>query len=66
MFSAAALICQMTAISLTLVAYVISVKRMSIMFGVIFGALIFKEQGLRERLAGVIIMQAGVVVILLF
>jgi multidrug transporter EmrE-like cation transporter len=33
--------------------------------GVLFGSLIFQEQGLRERLAGVLVMLAGVLCITL-
>ncbi len=64
-FMAMAGMSQMTAITMTLVPYVISVKRTSILMGVIFGTLIFKEKGLRERLSGVIIMIVGVVLITL-
>jgi len=56
---------QMLAISLTQVTYVISVKRMSVVFGVLFGTLFFKEKGLRERLAGAMLMVVGVVMITL-
>lgn len=56
---------QMTAISLSLVSYVISIKRMSVIFSVVWGALIFKETGIKERLIGVIIMIAGVLCITL-
>ncbi len=58
-------IAQMTAISLTLVAYVISVKRTSAIIGVLSGHLVFKESGLRERLCGVIVMVVGVMFITL-
>jgi drug/metabolite transporter (DMT)-like permease len=64
-FMAMAGMSQMTAITMTLVPYVISVKRTSILMGVIFGTLIFKEKGIRERLSGVIIMIVGVVLITL-
>lgn len=64
LFNATAQIFQMTAVSLTLVAYVISVKRTSVIFGVIFGALLFKEKGLKERLVGAAIMVAGVALIM--
>lgn len=56
---------QMVAVSLTLVAYVISIKRTSAAISVLMGSLFFREKGLRERLAGVFIMLAGVVVITL-
>jgi len=59
-------VCQMTAISLTLVAYVISIKRTSAIMGVLFGYLVFKEKGIRERLVGVIVMVLGVLFITLF
>lgn len=52
--------CQMTAINLTLVAYVISVKRISALFSVIFGSLILKEQNIKEKLVGSMIMIIGV------
>ncbi len=58
-------LCQMMAISLTLVAYVIAIKRTSILLGVVLGALLFREQGLRERLAGVLVMLLGVLCIVL-
>ncbi len=58
-------ICQMAAIRLALVAYVISIKRTSAVLAVIMGVLIFKESGFRERLVGVIIMVLGVVLITL-
>lgn len=66
LFGALALIFQMTAINLTLVAYVISIKRISAIMGVLFGYLIFKEKGIKERLLGVIIMVIGVLFITLF
>ncbi len=65
LFSALALIFQMTAINLTLVAYVISIKRTSAIMSVLFGYFIFKEKGLKERLAGVVIMVIGVLFITL-
>ncbi len=63
--NASAVFFQMTAVSLTLVTYVISVKRLSVVFSVLFGYLIFKEQGIKERLLGSLLMVAGVVIIAL-
>ncbi len=63
LFSALTLIFQMTAISMTLVAYVISIKRTSTVMTVLFGYLIFKEKGVKERILGSIIMILGVVLI---
>lgn len=62
-FTAVAVVAQMTALTLTLAAYVIAVKRTSILFEVLLGRLLFREVGLRERLAGVITMIAGVLLI---
>lgn len=54
---------QMLAISLALVAYVISIKRTSAVFAIVFGYLFFREKGIRERLAGAILMVTGVFLI---
>ncbi|WP_017662719.1 EamA family transporter [Baaleninema simplex] len=64
-FNAIALTCQMTALSLTLVAYVISVKRTSAVFSVLWGKLLFREVGLKERLSGAVVMVVGVAFIAL-
>jgi uncharacterized membrane protein len=56
---------QMAAIQLTLVAYVISIKRTSAILSVVLGFLIFKEKGFRERLTGSVIMIFGVLLITL-
>ncbi|MBI5045393.1 MAG: EamA family transporter [Candidatus Niyogibacteria bacterium] len=63
-FGALVSIFQMTAVNLILVSYVIAIKRLSIIFTTIAGYLFFKEQKLRERLAGAIIMLIGVVLII--
>jgi len=55
----------MTAINMTLVAYVISIKRTSVIMSVFWGYLIFKEKGLKERLFGSFLMIIGVVLITL-
>lgn len=57
------LVTQMTAIQLTLVAYVISIKRSGIVLGVFWGWLIFKEKGLRTRLPAAALMVAGTILI---
>ena len=64
-FSALTIIFQMIAISLTLVAYVISIKRVSVVFGVLWGRFFFKEIGIKERLIGALVMVLGVVLITL-
>jgi len=53
----------MLAISMTNVAYMISLKRTSLLFGVLYGALWFKEEKIAERLTGAIIMIIGVFLI---
>ena len=64
-FSALLTICQMTAINLTLVAYVISIKRTSVIFSIVFAYFIFKEKGIKERLTGAFLMIIGVFLITL-
>jgi drug/metabolite transporter (DMT)-like permease len=49
----------MVAMSLAKVAYVISVKRMSLLIGVFYGYLFFKEKNIRERLFGAALMFIG-------
>ncbi|OAG27182.1 DMT family transporter [Thermodesulfatator autotrophicus] len=51
------------AVSLAPVAYMIAIKRLSVLFGVIIGGLIFKEQAFKERLFGASLMVAGVFLI---
>jgi drug/metabolite transporter (DMT)-like permease len=47
------------------VAYMIAVKRTSLLFGILYGALIFRESGVKARLTAGAIMLAGVVVIVI-
>jgi len=60
MFLTLSLICQMTAIKMALVSYVISIKRTSIIFSSLYGFFIFKEPFLKFRLIGILIMVLGV------
>jgi len=60
------LVFYMFAIQITLVSYVISIKRVSILFGVMLGYLIFKEKNIKARLAGAVVMVLGVLFITLF
>jgi drug/metabolite transporter (DMT)-like permease len=53
----------MLAISQIQAAYMISVKRTSLLFGVLYGAAWFKEEKIRERLWGTILMISGVFLI---
>ncbi len=65
LFSALTWAFQMTALKLTLVAYVIAIKRTSTMMSAYFGHIIFKEKGSKERVAGTLIMILGVLSIAL-
>ena len=61
-----ALIFQMSAIKMTLVPYLIAVKRTSVIMTSLFGLFLFKEKGMRERLVGVVLMVLGVFMIAFF
>jgi drug/metabolite transporter (DMT)-like permease len=52
--------CQFTALTLTLVAHVIAIKRTSTVIAVFFGFWLFKESGLFYRTLGAGIMVLGV------
>lgn len=47
------------------VAYMIAVKRTSLLFGILFGALLFRESGLTRHLLAATLMLSGVALILL-
>jgi drug/metabolite transporter (DMT)-like permease len=51
------------AISMVEAAYMLSVKRSSVVFGVVMGALFFKEEKVAERFLGSLIMLSGVCLI---
>lgn len=46
-------------------AYMVSVKRTSLLFGILYGAVLFRERGLGRHLAAGAVMVAGVAVIML-
>lgn len=56
---------QMTALMLTLAAFVIAVKRTSTLFGVLLGHSLFDESHVRERLVGAAVMLAGFILLTL-
>ena len=64
LFSLLEYITGMVAMSLTNVAYMISVKRLSLLMGVLYGHFLFHEPGLRERVAGGVLMVTGVSLIM--
>jgi len=53
------------AISMVEAVYMISVKRMSILFAVIYGWLLFKETDIKSRILGAALMFLGIIVITL-
>ncbi len=63
MFNGLSLVLYIEAIMRGPLPYVLSLKRLSILIGMILGAICFGEQRLRERLLGAAVMVAGVVVI---
>jgi drug/metabolite transporter (DMT)-like permease len=56
----------MLAISLTKAAYMIALKRTSLIIGVLYGAWWFREEKIMERLSGALLMVAGAILIGLF
>jgi uncharacterized membrane protein len=48
---------------MTIASYVIAIKRSGMILSVVIGHLLFKEEHLRARLAGAILMTFGVVVL---
>jgi len=53
------------AYTVQIVPYVIAVKRLSILFSVLIGGLVFREEGLAWRAVGAVVMIGGVVLIVL-
>ena len=61
-----AFLCQMAAIKMAIVPYVIAIKRTSIIISTLFSFWLFKEKGFKERITGVILMIVGVFIISFF
>jgi drug/metabolite transporter (DMT)-like permease len=59
------IIFHMLAMSLVNVAYMISIKRTSLLFSILYGHLLFKEGKIAEKIIGAIIMLFGFVLIVL-
>ena len=59
-------ISHMLAMSMAKVAYMIAVKRLSLLIGVLYGYLFFDEASIRERLFGTVVMFSGFLIIVLF
>ncbi len=64
-FNAAMILTHVWAISLTSAAYMVSVKRLSLVFAVLYGRFLFKEPLFGQRLAGAVVMFAGLALITL-
>ena len=56
------IITHLKAISLIEVSFMVSVKRLSILFGVLYGIMFFKETNINERLLGATVMVSGIIV----
>jgi len=57
------IVLHMTAMSMTKVAYMISVKRTSLLFSVMYGYFLFKEEQIGEKSFGAVVMLVGFVLI---
>ena len=53
------------AFTMQIVPYVISLKRLSILFSVLLGTLVFRERNILGRISGASVMLAGVILIIL-
>jgi len=62
-FTTASYFFHYSALALTLVAYVVAMKRMSGVFAVILGAVFLKEANIKQRLLGAVVMFIGVLLI---
>jgi drug/metabolite transporter (DMT)-like permease len=62
-FYSVMIVSHMIAISLTKVAYMISLKRISLIIGVVYGYFLFKEKNIQERLLGAVLMFIGFIMI---
>ncbi len=65
LFQAVSILTHMIAISLVEAAYMIAVKRTTLLFSVIYGKILFKEERFPFRLAGSVLMLAGCVILYL-
>lgn len=63
LLQAAMIITHVTAMSLANVAYMIALKRTSLLFSILYGCLLFKEGRMKERSAGAVLMFAGFVLV---
>jgi drug/metabolite transporter (DMT)-like permease len=59
------ILCHSFAISMVKAAYMISIKRFSVLFSVIYGRFVFQEKNIGMRLAGSLLMVSGAMIIVL-
>jgi drug/metabolite transporter (DMT)-like permease len=62
-FNAMMVITHFLALELTKVSYMISIKRTSLLFSIFYGYVLFKEENIRERLLGSLVMLGGALLI---
>lgn len=62
-FSGLGVAAQMTAITYTLVAYVIAIKRTALIWNIIGGAILLEEDNIKKRLPGGILIIIGIIII---
>ncbi len=62
-FYALMVLTHMSAMKLTKVAYMVSVKRSSLLISILFGYLLFREENIRDRFLGAALMFAGFVLV---
>lgn len=65
LFSGLITLVQFTAMTMTIVPYVIAIKRTTILFSMLAGFLFFKEKNISQRFLGAVIMILGVCLIIL-
>lgn len=63
LFDVLATLSHFYAVSMANVAYMIAVKRTSLLIGTVYGFVLFRERNMRERLLGAMLMFAGFVVV---
>jgi uncharacterized membrane protein len=63
-FDAAAAVTHFYAMSMANVAYMIAIKRSSLLIGSLYGFLLFGERNVRERMVGAVLMFAGFVLVI--
>ena len=66
MLIAIMIVTHLKAISLIEVSYMISVKRLSILIGVIYSVMFFNETNIKERFLGAAVMVSGIIMISVF